>query len=300
MVIIGKPENKTSSFTNGFSQSNGFQYEYPIQDLTELTGNACSWFNVPSSVILDTDMDSRRIAAFTFFAVRRGLDNQLSFSINNIVKWSGMTPDRHKGAVNDKYLTLVNQLCDRGYLTYSGNLSVTSYVDGVYNREKIFDECSKYRFAVLYLDEIITILQYQNIKKYNAYFNNAILLLVFAYLRMKIPRRSNRFRLDEDINVRRSNYPEAYDCFLKDIEKDLKIPKKSLSSAVDLLKEMGLIYSEELPRIQYKNKLSEENKWRTVTRIFCNTYKREDKKLLAYGKKYYEPEIERKKAKIGK
>ena len=213
--------------------------------------------------------------------------------MNNIVQWSGAMPDRHKGAINSKYMTIVNQLVDRGYLTYSGDLKLTSYVEGVFNRDKVVDECSRYRFAVLYLDEIIQILQYKKLNTKDAYLNNAVLLLVFAYLKMKIVKRSNQFRIDENLETRQLSYPEAYDCYYFEMANDLGITAKTAAKAVGVLKIMGLIYSEELPRIKY------ENKWRTDHTIFCSTYKREGHYLLACGEGYYKPEIQRKKIKIG-
>ena len=278
------------TYQNGSYQNGYYQYEYPEPE--KLTGDSYFILRIPSNIILDTSIDAKRLAALTFFMVRKGMDNQIVFSINNIVHWSGAIPDRHKGAINSKYLNTVNQLADRGYLTYSGDLKITSYTEGVYNREKMENDCSQYKFATLYLDEIINILQYKKLNKSDAYLNNAVLLLVFAYLRLIIPKRSNAFRKDESLENRRNSYPEAYDCYYFEIANDLGITAKTASKAVNVLSSMGLIYAESLPRIYYKDK------WRTDHTIFCNMYKRESHNLLAYGEQYFKSEISRKKAKL--
>ena len=86
--------------------------------------------------------------------------------------------------------------------------------------------------------------------------------------------------------------PDAYDCYYYEIAEKLGLTARTVSKAVDVLNELGLIYSEPLPRIKY------ENKWRTDHTIFCNTYKREGNYLLISGSEYYMTEIENKKRKL--
>ena len=64
------------------------------------------------------------------------------------------------------------------------------------------------------------------------------------------------------------------------------------SKVVAVLNEIGLIYSESLPRI------NKDGKWRTDRTVFCNAYKREGGKLLDDGSEYYISEIDRKKRKL--
>jgi DNA-binding transcriptional ArsR family regulator len=86
--------------------------------------------------------------------------------------------------------------------------------------------------------------------------------------------------------------PDAYDCYYYEIAEELGMTSRTVSKAVDVLSELGLIYSEPLPRIKY------ENKWRTDHTVFCNTYKREGNYLLISGSQYYLTEIENKKRKL--
>ena len=95
-----------------------------------------------------------------------------------------------------------------------------------------------------------------------------------------------------DIEQRRLRSPDAYDCYYKEIAKDLGITDRAVSKATEVLKELGLIYAEALPRIHL------DGQWITDHTIFCNMYKREGSKLLATGEDYYLGEAENKKKKL--
>lgn len=279
------------------------RYEYPSP--IELDEASKNYFIIPSSVILNNDMSEKRITIFSFFSVYRGLGSGLFFSVNNIVKWTGKQPNRNANGINNKIIQTIEYLKDEGYLTLSEELTNSSCIEAIFNLSKISQECERERFAVIYLDELKHILNYKNLNLKDAFLNNDIILLVFAYLRMKIYRRRNRLMPEEinvnnknnhqfDIEARRLRAPEAYDCYYYEIAEELNISARTVSKAVDVLNELGLIYSESLPRIKY------ENKWRTDHTIFCNAYKREGNCLLISGSKYYLSEVENKKKKFKK
>ena len=147
------------------------------------------------------------------------------------------------------------------------------------------------------------ILNYKNQNSKDSSVNNDIILLVFAYLRMRIFRRRNRLFPEEinidnknshkyDIEARKLRSPDAYDCYYCDIAKELGLSSRTVSKAINVLNELGLIYSESLPRIRY------DGKWRTDHTIFCNAYKREGSCLLASGSDYYLTEVKNKKKKL--
>ena len=84
----------------------------------QLTGDAGKYITIPSSIILNKDMDVMRVAAYSFFMFRRGLDSCLYFSINAMIHWFNKKPNRNKGRINDKLLGVISDLKDLGYLTY--------------------------------------------------------------------------------------------------------------------------------------------------------------------------------------
>lgn len=285
MVVISMPEK--------------IEYSSPIE-LDAISGN---YFAIPASIIMDTDMTEKRTTVFSFFSVYRGLNSSLFFSINNIVKWMGKQPNRHANGINNKIIQVIELLRDGGYLTLFEEINNSTCIEANLNLSKISQDCEYDRFAIIYLDELKKILSYQNPNPKDSFLNSDIVLLVFAYLRMKIYRRRNKLFPEEinvnnknnhqyDISMRRLRSPDAYDCYYYEIAEELGLTARTVSKVVTVLNELGLIYSESLPRNKYKDK------WRTDHTVFCNTYKREGNYLLANGESYYLSELENKKKKL--
>lgn len=267
------------------------KYEYPSP--VKLEGDEGAYYAIPASIILATNIDVKRISVFSHFSIRRGLDRTVLFSINGIVKWMGRKPNRNANGINNKILQVIDFLRANWYLQLSDEIDSCQCTEAILNLSKVSEECEKHRFAIVYLDELKKIMAYQNTNPKDVYFSNDVVLLVFAYLRMKIYRRSNKLSLGEtDINTRKLDSPDAYDCYYIEIADDLGISARSVAKAVRVLKDIGLIYYEPLSRSQLNGK------WRTDHTIFCNAYKREGGYLLASGRGYYESEIKNKKKKL--
>lgn len=277
------------------------EYSSPVK-LEAPSGN---YFAVPESVILDADANDKRVTAFSFFSVRRGLDCEVTFSVNNIVKWTGREPNRYANGINAKFSQAIERLANEGYISLSGKPSNSSSVDAVFSLDKITEQCrqKKRRFAIIYVDELKKILGYANPNAKDSFFNNDILLLVFAYLRMMIRRRMNSLLPEErniggershehDVEMRRIRMPETHDEYYCDMADKLGLSPRAVSDAVDILNELGLIYSEPLPRVMH------DGKWRTTHTLFCNRYKREGSYLLAEGRDYYISEAKRRKRQL--
>ena len=279
--------------------SERYEYSSPV----ELDAMSSNYFVIPASIILDIDMTDKRTSVFSFFSIYRGLNCGMFFSVNNIVKWLGKKPDRHANGINSKVIQIVECLRDGGYLTLSEELTNSSCIEAIFNLPKISEECDVDRFALIYLDELKQIMSYQNPNPKDSFLNSDVLLLVFAYLRMKIFRRRNKLFPEEinvngknnhqyDIGARKLRSPDAYDCYYFEIAEELGLTARTVSKAVAALSELGLMYSESLPRVKY------EDKWRTDHTVFCNMYKREGNYLLASGESYYLVEVENKKKKL--
>lgn len=283
--------------------SERYEYSSPI----ELDGTSGSYFVIPSSIIMNSDIDEKRTTIFSFFSMCRGLDQKLLFSVNSIVYWLGKKPDRHSNGLNEKILQIIDYLKNEGYLKLYDDINHKPLTKAFFNLSKISEKCDQDRFAVIYVDEVEKILEYKNLNSKDTCFSNDIVLLVFAYLRMKIYRRRNKLFPEEincdnknnhqhDINMRKSRSPDAYNCYYDDIANELGISSRTVSKAIMVLKELNLIYSESLPRVKYLDGNIE--KWRTDHTMFCNTYKREGSYLLISGKEYYLTEIANKKKKL--
>ena len=245
---------------------------------------------IPLSIIIDTELDTKRIGVFSYLRMRCGLDDVVGFTIPDMVEWCGGKPDRRANGSNDKFLNIVDLLSDKGYLTYLGEQSKNSYMKCNFDTAYHYDECSN-GYAIVYLDELEKIMNYKSKEKSAI---NTTILLVFSYFRHKIRRRPNELKPEErspdGIKSRKERLPEAYDGNINDIAKEIGVHKQTLSKVIDILEyELKLIVTDRAYRVKNDN-----GEFRTLPTIFANAYKREDKYLLIAGDEYSRTEIEQK------
>lgn len=283
----------------------GMGYEYTT--VTELTGSAARYMNIPKSIILDDEMDSRRVAVFAYIYSCIGRwDNVCRFNLPNMVKWCGNKPKNGKDGINGKFLNTIDELSDRGYLTYLDNEIDVKYIECEFDHDYYYDDYMSNGFAVIYFDEIEKIMNYKKEKKDNL-ITNSIILLVFAYFRYRIIKRPNELKtkngerntdgtnnISVDIKKRKTERPDAYEDTFANIANLLGISDKTLLKAVDILEQLDLIVTDRAYRIK-----DEKGKYHTPKTIFANAYKRERKYLLADGEEYSRTEIENKAVLLG-
>ena len=264
------------------------KYEYQRIPLEE---SQSKYIYIPLSVITDTKLDIRRVGIFSYLRIHCGLNNMIGFTIPDIVEWCGGKSDRRANGSNDKALSTLDILSDRGYLTYLTDKSRSSYMKCEFNMAYYYDECSN-GYAAIYLDEIEKIMGYQKQNSKDSTLNNMTILLVFAYLKNKIRRRPNELKPEErtsdGIKKRRERIPDAYNSNISTIADEIGISSKTISKIIDILEyDLQLIVTDRAYRV--KNKDSE---FRTLSTIFANAYKRDDKYLLDTGDNYSRIEIE--------
>lgn len=268
------------------NDSKDYKYEY---SKTLLTDSESKYIYIPLSVIVDNEMDIKRIAVLSFLRIHCGLNDVIGFTVPDMVEWCNMKPNNREGKTNDKFLSIIDDLDKRGYLTYLTEQSKSSYMKCKFDMEYYYNKCSD-GYAVIYLDEFEKIMRYKNLQGNS--INNATLLLVFAYLRNKIRRRPNELKPEErtleGIQQRKERFPDAFDSNISDIAKELGIHKQTLSKVIDILElELKLIVTDRAYRVK-----TEDSEFRTLPTIFANAYKREDKYLLVSGEEYSRTEIE--------
>lgn len=263
-----------------------YKYEYTKIPLTDLESK---YIYIPLSVIVDKELDNKRIGVLSYLRIHCGLNDMVGFTVSDMIEWCGMKPNNREGKTNDKFLSIINDLNNRGYLTYLTEQSRSSYMKCKFNTEYYYDKCSD-GYAVIYLDEFKKIMDYKNLQGNSV--NSTTILLVFAYFRNKIRRRPNELKPEErtveGVRQRKERLPDAFDSNISDIAKELGIHKQTLSKVIDILEqELGLIVTDRAYRIKTDN-----NEFRTLPTIFANAYKREDKYLLVTGEEYSRTEIE--------
>ena len=266
------------------------KYEYKRIPLKE---SQSKYIYIPLSVIIDTELDIRRVGIFSYLRIHCGLNNVIGFTIPDAIEWCGGKSDRRVNGTNDKVLSTLDALVNMGYLTYLTEKSRSSYIKCEFNMAHYYEECSN-GYAVIYLDELKKIMSYKKKNLKDSTFNNTTILLVFSYLRNKIRRRPNELspeeRTSDGIKKRKEKLPDAYGSNFLEIANELNISSKTLSKIIDVLEqELGLIVTDRAYRIK-----NEDNEFRTLPTIFANAYKREDKYLLDTGDNYSRIEIEQK------
>lgn len=268
------------------NDSKDYRYEYTKTPLTDLESK---YIYIPLSVIVDKELDIKRIGVLSYLRIHCGLNDVVGFTVSDMIEWCGMKPNNREGKTNDKFLSIINDLVNKGYLTYLTEQSKSSFMKCKFNTEYYYDKCSE-GYAVVYLDEFKKIMDYKNLQGNSV--NNTTLLLVFSYLRNKIRRRPNELKPEErtakGIQQRKERLPDAFDSNISDIAKELGIHKQTLSKIINILEqELGLVVTDRAYRIKTDN-----NEFRTLPTIFANAYKREDKCLLIAGEEYSRTEIE--------
>lgn len=265
---------------------NDYKYEYTKTLLTNLESK---YIYIPLSVIVDKELDVKRVSIFSYLRIHCGLNDLVGLTVPDIVEWCGMKPNKREGKSNDKFLSVIDDLKSRGYLTYLTEPSKVSYMKCKFDMECYYRQCSD-GYALIYLDELQKIMEYENSQGNS--INNASMLLVFAYFRNKIRRRPNELkpeeRTSEGIKLRRERLPEAFDSNITNIANELGIHKQTLSKIIDILEQdLELIVTDRAYRVK-----NEDKEFRTLPTIFTNAYKREDKYLLNTGENYSREEIE--------
>lgn len=256
------------------------------------------YIRIPSSIILDTELNTKRISVFSFLLFRKGYDDIVTLSLNSLIKECGYVPRFGLAGINEQFKNIVDAFASDnkptgGYLKLSEELTNTTYINLTFNSDKLNNQCNEEYYAMIYLDEYQKILSYKFDNKKDTATNVSVLLLVFAYLRLKIVCRTNTFKFQggfESIQEKKEKYPDAYNCKYKDMAEQIGITARSASKAVNILNELGLIYKEPVERTQL-----DDGSWVTNDTIFVNMYKREFNNLLVSGEEYYLTEVKNKR-----
>lgn len=264
------------------------KYEY---SQVQLEGLSSKYIYIPLSVILDDELDIKRVGILSYLRIHCGLNDVVNFTIPDIVEWCGMKPNKRSNKSNDNFLSTINTLSSRGYLTYLTETSKSSYMKCKFDSAYYYDDCSN-GFAILYLDEIEKILNYKKENSNDNVLNNTTILLVFSFLRHRIRRRQNELKPEErthdGIKSRRERLPEAYSGNINDFANEIGISPKTFSKIIDILEyDLHLIVTDRAYRVK-----NEDNEYRTLPTIFANAYKRDDRYLLITGNNYSRAEIE--------
>ena len=280
-----------------------------LENYPELQENEKRFIRVPKKIIFDGEYEydkyndvvcdesgepiwnslglgKRRLGVFLFLFCKMSYDMEIFISLKLLCRWLHKELNTHKtSAVTQDLIRLFGEYEKMGFVDIGEEVKTTKIIDGKINKSKLDDMCNgKDRFAILYIDEIKKILNYDG----EVQLDKIYVLLVFAYFRLVIPCQGDFYGAAE--------IAEAFDIHYRQIEDELKLSERVISNAVAILIELGILYERRRsPMIKYfyeGNKKIKKHIPRTS--IFCNVYKRKDGRLIGYGEDYYEEEIRKK------
>lgn len=258
------------------------------------------FFIIPQSLIINSKLPPERIAVYcrlrrdsVIIPVVQSFDwltwigdynkpemkyiSQVQYEYSSICRWLGRNP-LSRSKKNNCYKRVTETI-----EAFIDNKIIGNPKRIKYNHFKAdFNELpTEVHFAKIFLDEIDKIIHYQS-DKYQI-VNKANVMLVLAYLRLRIP-----------VNNVGTDYIEAFDCFYRDIANDIGIGDDAVQKAIFVLNDLGIIYSEDFEYIS--------GRFNLVTHIFSNVYKRDATNgvLVASGEDYYKKNINKQKSKLKK
>lgn len=238
--MYGVPKRKFVIYQNNFA--NG---ELNIR--TQKGGeHEINYVTIPKEIIYDKDLGDKRVIVYSFLCCHRALNDSVGFSVPELVKWTGLIPNYHKGKINEKYLDVLELLSHYGYfescpdfekLKSIGNSN--EYYKAQLNIEK-FDIPKE--FGIIYFDELQKIINFkEELKNENidtSRLSSAYILLLLAYIRANINRSDDKPRC----------------CFrlYKTISEDIGISERYITRIVEILDVMNIIKFAECKRGRYK------------------------------------------------
>mgnify|MGYP003533002172 CR=1 FL=1 len=111
---------------------------------------------------------------FSYLRIHCGLNNVVGFTIPDMSEWCGMKPRRGADRTNGKFLSIIDDLSNKGYLTYLTESNKSSYMKCNLDIDYCYNKCSE-GYAVVYLDELEKIMKYKSPKS-NSISNTIILI----------------------------------------------------------------------------------------------------------------------------
>lgn len=250
----------------------------------QLKGDAACYEYIPGEVILEGKLGKERIGVYSYLFFRRGLDGVVRFSIDDIIDWMGKKRNRNPAGINSRVYQSLKAFEELGYVTLREVPQNSKVTELLFNLDHVKELTDTERFALVWLDELKSVMGSGDCS-----IGSEAALLVFSWLRMKIPRRSMEQPSDcagqtEEEWVK--GMPEAWNCFLKDIAADTGLGDKTVKAAVEAIESIGLIKRYVMPR-----RLMPNGQWLTSFTIFCNAEKRIGSTLMERGRPYVEREI---------
>lgn len=200
---------------------------------------------------------------YSYLCCRRALDDTVAFSIPELVKWTGLQPNYHKGKINEKYLDTLELLSHYGYFESCPDFNQLKSIGNSNDYYKINLNISKFDtpedgFGIIYFDELQKIINFkkelENKKIDTSRLTSAYILLLLSYIRVNIRKNTDK--------------PECCYRLYKTISEDIGISERYITRIVEILDVMNIVKFQECKRERYKK--DGKYKFLTTPKIFVD------------------------------
>lgn len=191
-------------------------------------------------------MGDKRVIVYSFLCCHRALNDSVGFSVPELVKWTGLIPNYHKGKINEKYLDVLELLSHYGYFESYPNFEKLKSIGNSNEYYKAQLNIKKFdilkEFGIIYFDELKKIINFkEELKKENidtSRLSASYILLLLAYIRANLNRSVDKPRC----------------CFrlYKTISEHIGISERYITRIVEILDVMNIIKFAECKRGRYK------------------------------------------------
>lgn len=225
---------------------------------------------IPASLILDAKGDVRRVLIYCYLYSSAGAFTRRQYVSLNMLSalCQGAQYDRMKRGLT--YIQNVLEDCKRrGFISFLNPggpkeaFEITLHDDSI-NQED--------RYALVRYDEFLKIISADTSVER---LTRASLMLLHAYLRLKIHRRSEYFR-----------YPEAWNCYATQITEETGLPARHITAGLSQLESLELMIHRRASNI-----IDEAGVWHYGPLIIANAYPYDSEDITA-DEAYYTHEIE--------
>ena len=272
------------------------EYEYLSDAIRTLDNTENKFILIPNSVMMNQDLSIYRVTLYSFFMIHKGLTDEVTTCLNEIVAWMGKVPTRSVNGISNKVYEAIQAFEKAGYITLLTELKNTKLSKIRVNCQLIEREIDNDYYSRLYLDEIKAVIDCDDISNSVEYYNVETIMLVLANIRKQIPFRQNKLNIEEinidnkksyqyDIEYRRKNRPEACSFFIGNFIDDLGISHWAAVNSIIVLSELNILYYKRDYRFMINGK------WNTSPVYLCNRHKRNNGYYYEGGNEYCEREI---------
>lgn len=235
-------------------------------------------------------MGDKRVIVYSYLCCRRALDDSVAFSINELVKWTGLVPNYHEGKINHKYLDYLELLSHYGYFESCPDFMKLKSIKGnsdFYYKAQL--NISKFDtpddgFGIIYFDELYKIINFkkelENKNIDTSRLSSAYILLLLSYIRVNIRKNTDQ--------------PQCCYRLYKTISEDIGLSERYITRIVEILDVMDIVKFEECKRERYQK--DGEYKFITTPKIFTDyrRFKKDGNGNVFLDKEYnYKSEIKK-------